>query len=171
VNRLPVILERMELNRQQTLRFIHYLKLVARQEAAERGTAAETETARLLAADPSGGGPRALGSIGWHLLHIAIHEEGCCGAPRRPELWRRFAHGNPPFVVDRSLAEIEADLAEARAHLLALAADWDEATLDAVPQDTPGEMTYRDLLESAAWHEPHHLAMCNENLHGQFIEG
>ena len=171
MTRLPVILERMELNRQQTQRFINYVKLLARHEAQERGSRPEDEASRLVAADPSGGGPRALGSIAWHLLHISVHEEGCFGAPPRPELFQRYAHGQPPFVPEVSMGEIEADLQRTRARLLGLAEDWNETMLDTAPPDLPPDgMTYRDLLESAAWHEPHHLAICNENLRAQFIE-
>lgn len=171
MTRLSILLERMEENRRQTLRFVHYLELLAGHEARERSSSPEDEVQRLIAADPSGGGPRGLGSIGWHLLHVAVYEEGCFGAPPRPELWRAFEHGRAPFVPDRSLAEIADDLARSRAELLRRAASWSEAMLDEVPPElAPGGASYRELLESVAWHEPHHLASCNENLRAQFIE-
>lgn len=171
MTRLSVLLERMAENRRQTVRFVHYLKLLAGHEARERGSRPEDEVRRLITADPSGGGARGLGSIAWHLLHVAVFEEGCFGVPPRPELWRRFEHGQPPFVPDGSLAEIENDLARCRAALLRRAGTWDEAMLDTVPAGLPpGGATYRELLESVAWHEPHHLGSCNENLRAQFIE-
>lgn len=99
-----------------------------------------------------------------------MFEEGCLCAPPRPELWRRFGHGEPPFVPDRSLAQIERELADARESLLRIARRCDDRTLDTLPPDLEtGGMTYRDLLEAAAWHEPHHLVLCNETLRNQFL--
>lgn len=168
---LSVTLQRLEENRAQTRRFLSYLKLLARHEARERGTRPEDEEARLLAADPARSDGRPLGSIGWHLLHVAVFEEGCLSAPPRPELWRRFGHGEPPFVPDLPLAGIERELADGRARLLRLAGQCHDGMLDTVPPDLDaGGMSYRDLLEAAAWHEPHHLVLCNENLRQQFVE-
>jgi hypothetical protein len=166
---ISVLLERIEENRGQTRRFLNYLKLLAGAEARELGTRPEDELERLAAADPSDG--KGLGTIGWHLLHVAVYEEGCFGDGPRPELFRRFQHGNPPFVPEASLAEIARDLESSRAALLRRTAEWDESRLDAVPPGFPtGGETYGQLLESIAWHEPHHLAICNENLRAQFIE-
>lgn len=168
---LSVTLQRLEENRGQTRRFIAYLELLARHEARERGTRPEDEGARLLAAEPERGDGEPLGSIGWHLLHVAVFEEGCLCAPPRPELWRRFGHGESPFAPGLPLTEIERELADGRARLLDLAGRCHDGMLDTLPPDLEaGGMTYRDLLEAAAWHEPHHLVLCNENLQNQFME-
>jgi DinB superfamily len=170
VSHLSVMLGRLAENRRQTARFIAYLKLLALNEARERGSRPEVELARLLAVDPGPGGRRSPGPIGWHLLHVAVFEEGCFGAPPRPELWERFAHGQPPFVPALSLEQIEGELATTRAGLLGLTGRLRDDLLDVTPPDVPPPgMTYRDLLEAAVWHEPHHLAQCNDNLRMQFI--
>jgi DinB superfamily len=172
VSDLSVTLQRMEENRRQTGRFISYLKLLARHEAKERGTRAEEEEARLLAANPGPGGHRSPGPIGWHLLHVSVFEEGCFGESPRPEFWERFDHGRPTFVPAATLAEIEADLARTRAGLLRLSERLDDRALDRVPRAlAEGDTTYRDLFDLAVWHEPHHLVQCNDNLRMQFIAG
>ena len=172
MSHLSVMLQRLEENRRQTARFVAYLKLLARAEAGERGGGPEEEMTRLLAVDPGPGGRRSPGPIGWHLLHVAVFEEGCFGAPPRPELWARFDHGQPPFVPTLSLGEIESELAATRAGLLRLTGRLHDGLLDLVPPALePAGQTYRELLETAVWHEPHHLAQCNDNLRLQSLAG
>ena len=119
---LSTTLERLELNRRQTMTFVAYLELLARQEAVERGTDLGQEAARLLEADPTGG---RLGAIGWHLVHIALYEETAFGPSKHSELWdRRYKHGLLPGIAGMELTAIAETLAASRAYFSSLASTW-----------------------------------------------
>lgn len=164
---LSTILMRMALNRKQTMAFVAYLELLARQEAKERGTDPEREAARILAADPTDG---RLGPIGWHLLHIGLYEETAFGPSPHAELWSRYERGFRAGKSARSLETIAKTLEATRAHFTSLAERWSDDTLDRpLPRPSPDGSTYRELLESIVWHEPHHLNTCNENLRRQYV--
>ena len=166
--RLSTHLMRMELNRKQTLAFVTYLELLARQEAAERGTGHELEAARILAADPTGG---KLGPIGWHLIHIGLYEENVFEPSPSFERWQRYEHGFEAGKSSLSLKNIAETLVASRAHFSSLTEGWSEDMLDRpLPRPSVEGATYRELLESVAWHEPNHLNTCNENLRRQYVE-
>lgn len=168
MNTLQTMLDRCRLNRHQTHTFIAFLKAVIRQEAKERGSHPEDEEARLLTALP-GQGTRH--HLAWHLMHIAMYEEGSFGPSPHHDLWQRYRHGTEPSAPIPTLQEIEGHLRSSRDYFLALAEVWHDGMLDTVPPDpSEGGMTYRQLLESVVWHEAHHVNQCHGNLLRQMAE-
>lgn len=163
---LTTHLDRLEINRRMTLRFLDYLHLVARAEARQRGTGVEAEAERLLLALPDGWRE---GSIGWNLLHVVVYEEGCAG---RAEEWERFRHGAAPGAAAAPLAEIVRRLAAAREALVERFTAWGEGDLGEPATGTEqAGMTRRQVIDAAVWHEPHHLNLCGEALRRLWIEG
>jgi hypothetical protein len=161
-------LQRLRVNRRLTLRFLDYLVLLAATEAKADGTTPREEADRLLAADPGGG---TAGSLGWNLMHIAVYEEACC-SPLPPKLWERFRHGTAPGCFVAPLREVADRLLATRTALVERVAHWSEADLDGRPDGTTmPEMTRRQLLDSAVWHEPHHLTVCYDILARHFSGG
>lgn len=162
MNTVQTLRERMQLNRHQTHVFLAFFKAVAAQEASECGTSQPVEEARLLTALP---GQDNTHHLGWHLMHIALYEDGSFGPTPRRDLWLRYRHGTEGELPAPSLEEIETTLRTTRADFLERSRHWHDGMLDSVP-DTPseGNLTYRQLLESVVWHEAHHLNQCHGNL-------
>lgn len=163
---LSVHRDRLEVNRRMTLRFLDYLHLVARVEARQRGTSVEAEAERLLLAVPDGWRD---GSIGWNLLHVVVYEEGCAGKPAE---WERFRHGAEPASAAWPLPEIARRLAAARERLDERLDAWVAGDLGAPAVETAQpELTRRQVIDAAVWHEPHHLNLCDEVLRRLWVEG
>ena len=162
MNTVQTMLERMQLNRHQTHVFLAFFKAVASQEAAERGTMRTAEEARMLAALP---GQDNHHHLAWHLMHIALYEDGSFGPTPRRDLWLRYRHGTQGASTIPSLKEIEVVLRTTRADFLERSRNWHDGMLDTVPDEpSEGNLTYRQLLESVVWHETHHLNQCHGNL-------
>jgi hypothetical protein len=170
VTPLPTLVARMETNRRLTLRFLDYLHLVARAEARQHGSRVDAEAARLLTAQPKGWQE---GCVAWNLLHVAVFEAGCAG-PVEEELWNRFRHGATPGGVDPvpTLAELAQRLADSRRALLRRLDEW--AADGGLERPAAGTMqpaeSRRRVVDSAVWHEAHHLSLCDGNLRRQLVE-
>jgi len=183
VTPLSTLVERLETNRRLTLRFLDYLHLLARAEARQRESRMEAAAGRLLATQPKGWEE---GSVAWNLLHVAVFEAGCAG-PVDEKLWGLFRHGAEPGdgalpaagsapdgspVAVPTLDDLVARLAASRRALLRRLDEWDrDGGLEAPAAGTmqPAE-SRRRVVESAVWHEPHHLSLCDANLRRQFVE-
>lgn len=168
MNTLQTMLDRTRLNRHQTHTFIAFLKAVIRQEASERGTPLADEETRILTALPGSGTKHHLA---WHLMHIAMYEEGSFGPTPHHDLWQRYRHGTELSQPVPSLDQIEITLKVSRNYFLDMASAWNDGMLDTVPPEpSEGDMTYRQLLESVVWHEAHHVNQCHGNLLRQMSE-
>lgn len=162
---LETLMSRLRYNRQQTERFIFYLEAVIRQEADERGISLDQAEEDVLSADPTEG----TGAIGWQLMHIAASEDEAFGPTERADAWQRYQHGEGHHA-DQTLGSIKRALETERSALLAASMHWDDGLLDVVPAGLEhAGRTYRQLLDSLAWHEPYHLNQCNEVLRAMFV--
>ncbi len=168
--RLAVAVRRLRVNRRLTHHFMDYLDVVIGAEAKERASSRRVEEERLLTGGPGRDGGAEMGGIAWNLLHVAAFEEACCGGP--VDGWEGLRHGAPPDRRSATLEEVSGRLRESRARFLARLAEWETGVdLDASSRRAlQTGLTRRQLVESAIWHEAHHLTLCYENLSRQFLE-
>ncbi len=168
---VSILFQRLAANRQCTLNFIIYLEALARHDAAVAAKTYAVAEARILHAQPLDRGGNYRGHIGWHLMHIAANEDASFGLTDRDTAWLRYQHGQSRSVATPPLIGIRQALETSRAGLLTLARNWDDELLAAVPPERQATgMTYREHLDSLAWHEAYHLNECNELLRAQFVE-
>jgi uncharacterized damage-inducible protein DinB len=114
--------------------------------------------------------------IAWQLMHIGVTEELFAterlvvgSQPTFADLVPRFKGGSTPDDEIPPAALIRRVLDESRAHLLETLARFGDKDLGTIPEALPGPMkerklTFLDILQIIAWHEPHHQGQAHITL-------